>query len=412
MNKHYDIIVIGAGIIGLNIAYQIRLRSPLKVLVLEQGAGVGEGSTGASSAVCRFRYSLDEVTLLARDGINAYQHWPEYTRLREPRAAFQNEGVVWIPGSNSSWAPRQKARMDSFGIRTEVFGAEEFTERFPGMNPCSLAPDLETGDEHRCESNGNFFFESDGGYMDPVSTAQDLVDACRLAGVDVRFNCQVSKINTNDSRATGVTLANSDTLHCNTVINATGPWCRPLYSAAGVNLSWDLKPVRIQVVHRDRPPTLEGHIPVTVDMEGGIYFRTQNRGQQLIVSSVMESDEREVVDPDDYLRVPDAEFELKKLHALHHRLPALDYRGHITGYCGLYTVNMNDVHPVLGPTAIEGFWVANGMSGHGFKLAPAIGAMIAKALTGESGPFDTVVPMSFLSYDREPFTLDSKSVLA
>ena len=73
---------------------------------------------------------------------------------------------------------------------------------------------------------------------------------------------------------------------------------------------------------------------------------------------------------------------------------------------------MDYVHPILGQTQIEGFWVANGFSGHGFKLAPAIGSLVAQALTGESASHDCPVPLSFLSVDRDPIVLDSKSVLA
>ena len=59
----------------------------------------------------------------------------------------------------------------------------------------------------------------------------------------------------------------------------------------------------------------------TVDMENGIYFRTQNRGQQLVLGSVLEADEREVVtDPDQFDRFVDEAFQLRKLHALHHRM--------------------------------------------------------------------------------------------
>ena len=197
------------------------------------------------------------------------------------------------------------------------------------------------------------------------------------------------------------------------LINAAGPWCKDLYAEAGVAIDWDLAPTRIQVLHRDRPPEIEGAVPVTVDMEGGIYFRTQNQGQQLILGSVLEEDEREVVDDPDLLpETVDNDFQMLKMHTLHHRLPALPYRGRIMGYCGLYTVNRDDVHPILGPTGIEGFWVANGFSGHGFKLAPAIGAMVARAITGESDEFDTDVPIDFLRVDREPIALDERSVLA
>jgi len=151
---------------------------------------------------------------------------------------------------------------------------------------------------------------------------------------------------------------------------------------------------------------------VTVDMQGGIYFRTQSRGQQLVISSVLEEDEKELVEnPDRYNVETDEYFEIVKLHVLHHRLPKLPY-SKPRGYCGLYTVNRDDVHPILGPTEVEGFWVANGFSGHGFKLAPAIGSMVAQAITGEKRDFDTDIPLSFFAVDREPIKLKSKSVLA
>lgn len=409
----YDLIIVGAGIIGLSIAWQVARRSALKVAVLDKGTGVGEGSTGASSAVCRFRYSLDETVALARDGIGAYQHWREFTGLQQPRAAFNREGVLWLPGDDRHWADQQHRRMAALGINTEVLDARDMRERFPAVNPCSLAPDLEAGEAHECDDSVRAFLEVDGGYMDPVSAAQDLVEACRGADVDVRFQCPVREVLLAGGRVSGVVLGNGERLAAPLMVNAAGPWCRHLYEAAGIGVGWDLKPVRIQMLHRDRPAALAGHIPVMVDMAGGIYLRTQNRGQQLIVGSVLEEDEREVVaDPDDFLRVPDAQFEQEKLHLLHHRLPDLPYRGQLTGYCGLYTVNRDDMHPILGPTRLDGFWVANGFSGHGFKLAPAIGSLLAQALTGKRSDFDTAVPLSFLSIDRDPIGLDSKSVLA
>ena len=411
--KHYDITIVGAGIIGLSIAWQLARRCKLKIVVLEKGAGVGEGSTGASSAVCRFRYSLDEMISLARDGIYAYRDWQAFTGLAEPRASFQEEGVLWMPGSDRSWADKEHARMQDFGIPTAVLDDVDLKERFPALSTCTLVPDLVRAETHSCEGNSRNLLELEGGYMDPVSAAQDLVEACRGAGVDIRFKARVADISTRSGHVENVSLENGDVLATPLLINAAGPWCQQLYDAVGLSMAWDLTPVRIQVLYRDRPQALQGAIPVTVDMESGIYFRTQNRGQQLIVSSVLQEDERElVVDPDNYQLEHDEEFEHMKLHLLHHRLPGLPYRGKIRGYCGLYTVNRDDVHPLVGPTEIHGFWVANGFSGHGFKLAPAIGSMLAQTITNEKRDFDTSVPLSFFAIDRSPIELISKSVLA
>jgi len=79
---------------------------------------------------------------------------------------------------------------------------------------------------------------------------------------------------------------------------------------------------------------------------------------------------------------------------------------------GLYTVNRQDVLPVVGPTAIEGYAVVNGFSGHGFKESQMIGSMMAQWITGERATFDTDVPMSFFSVDRDPVEIEDHTVLA
>ena len=412
-SRHFDVVIVGAGIIGLSIAWELSRRSKLKISVFEKGAGTGEGSTGASSAVCRHRYSMDEMLRLASDGINAYKNWQAYTGLREPRAVFQNDGVLWMPGSDTRWADPEHARLERFGIASVVLDDDDLRDRFPAISTCTIAPDTETGESHECRGGGRYLLETGGGYMDPAGAMQDLVEACRSRGVAVSFRSDVIGVRKQGGRITGVDLASGELITTPLLINAAGPWCQRLYEAAGLSVHWDLRPTRIQVLYRDRPAELRGDIPVTVDMEGGIYFRTQNRGQQLIVSSVLEEDEREVVaNPDEFDRDVDDDFRHVKLHVLHHRLPDLPQRGKVRGYCGLYTVNRDDVHPIVGPTEIDGLWLANGFSGHGFKLAPAIASMIAKAVTGDRIDTDTSIPISFFSVDREPIELESKSVLA
>ena len=411
--KNYDIVIAGAGIIGLSIAWQLARRSRLRIIVVEKGAAVGEGSTGASSAICRVRYSNDEMLQLARDGINAYRHWGAFTGLSNPAADFHEDGVLWMPGSDREWADREALRMRDFGVAAEVLDDDDIGERFPALSTCTLAPDLETGEAHDCAGGGRNLFEVEGGHVDPVAAARDLVEACRNAGVEVRFRRRVTGIGTAGGRVTGVSLDDGAELSTPLVINAAGPWCNDLLRRAGLQVPWTLVPTRIQVLYRDRPAALEGHIPVTADLAGGIYFRTQNNGQQLVVGSVREEDEREAVaDPDDFRTETDHEFEAINLHVLHHRLPALTASGRVRGYCGLYTTNLEDVHPILGPTGMDGFWLANGFSGHGFKLAPAIGSMLAQALTGEKRDFDTGIPLSFLAVDRDPIGVASKNVLA
>lgn len=412
MTATADVVLIGAGIIGLNTAFQIARRSKLKVVVLEKGSGLGEGSTGASSAVCRFRYSRPEMVQLAKDGIDAYRNWADYLAMQNPRANFQNDGVLWMGDGRTDWPDQEQARLAGFGVRSEVLDDDALRERFPALNPCRLAPDVETGEEHECRGGGRHLLEVDGGYIDPVDALHDVADAARSVGVELRLNSEVAQITTSGGRASGVVLADGKRITAPIVVNAAGPWCNHLYQELNLDIGWPLIPTRIQVVHIDRPAAVEGNIPVTVDAVAGIYFRTQNRGQQLIVSSVREEDEREAVDsPDDFARYVDDDFERSKLFALQHRLPALSVHN-VRGYSGLYTVNRSDVHPIVGPTAIPGLYAANGCSGHGFKLAPALGALLARQIAGPTGTYDTAIPEEFLSVERSAIQLESKSVLA
>ncbi len=168
----------------------------------------------------------------------------------------------------------------------------------------------------------------------------------------------------------------------------------------------------MQVIYRDLPPEVPGPLPVVGDGSTGIYFRPESAGQQILMGSILEEDEQEEADPETYSRVADRSFIDSKIHALHHRIPLLPHRGSVGGMAGLYTINHQDVHPVIGPSGIDGFAMANGFSGHGFKESQMVGSMMARWITGERAEFDTEVPMEFFSIDRDPIAVDAKTVLA
>ncbi len=416
MREKADIVIVGAGVMGLSIAHQISRRDDSSIVVLDKALNVGEGSTGASCAILRQRYTHPESVTVARDGLKAYRNWSAYTGLVEPRARFFHSGVLWMMGEDREGLAPVNEMMSGLGVGVEIIDGTTVKERFPALSTCNTPFDLTGEVEHVCGEHDAFFFETESGYTDPVSSCQDLLEALRGNGVDVRFSTEVTSVRTSGGGVTGVDLGDGTTIDAPVVVNTSGPWAPRLAATAGFDYSpWTIHPIRAQVIYREWPSdVVPGPLPVVGDAAGGIYFRPEANGQQILVGSILEEDEQEVVtDPDVFNGSIDAGYRDVKIHALHHRIPSLPYRGQIEGIAGMYTMNVEDVHAVLGKTELDGFIVANGFSGHGFKEAPAVGSMIARLLTdAEPDEWDTDTPIEFFSIDREPIEMAEKAVLA
>ena len=408
----FDVAVIGGGIIGMAVAYQVARRSALSVVVFEKGTGLGEGSTGSSSAITRQRYSTVENTRLARDANRVWHHWADYTALREPRGRNHPIGVLWMLGDDAVGVEADRARLVEESVDVAVLGPNDVRDRFPGLSTCAVPFDLTGSVPHECADGEAFLLERTAGYFDPTGALADVADAARAHGVDLRLGTRVTDLVTRAGSVCGVETSRGERIDAGLVVNAAGPWCLGVNRMAGLDWGWDIRPVRVQILHRPLPPEVPRPLPVVADAAGGIYFRPEVAGQQVVVGSVLAEDEQEEVeDPDRFDREATRTFLDTKVHALHHRLPSLPHRGTIGGMAGLYTMNHVDALPVVGPSGIDGYAVANGFSGHGFKESQMIGSLMAQWITGERASYDTDVPLSFFAVDRSPVAT-SKTVLA
>ena len=404
--------IIGGGIIGMSIAHQIARRSNLKVIVLEKGVGLGEGSTGGSSAITRQRYSKLESIRVARDGNIIWRNWAEYTGLSEPVGTLHDIGVLWMMHDSIQGVEADKDRLVAEGIDAVMVDAGDLKKLYPGVSACMVPFDLTGEIEHECADGDAFLIERDTGFFDATGALLDVATAARAGGVDVRMRAEVVDVLVAGGRATGVTLADGSSIDAPMIVNAAGPWCNRISAMAGLETPWELVPTRIQVIYRALPADVPRPIPVICDAPGGVYFRPEAGDGQIILGSLLEEDELELADPDRYNQAADRAFIDTKIHALHHRLPDLPYVGVPGGMASLYTVNRQDVLPIVGPTTIDGFAVVNGFSGHGFKESQVIASMMAQWITDERADLDTDVPMEFFSIDRDPIDIAEHTVLA
>lgn len=303
---------------------------------------------------------------------------------------------MWLTGDDT---PERVAaavrRLKAVNHNPSVLSADEIETRFPSLQVQLDNHDDETeSGAHRRRPLDRqakvFLCEEDNGYFDPTGALRDLARVCREHGnIDLRLRAPVARITTGaDGAATGVALADGTHISSAAVVNTAGPWCEPLNRSAGLKLPWTISPVRIQVIHKSVPGlgTAGGgvfaNVPTVCDIEQGIYFRPQIASAQLVVSTVRHEEEQEVVPPDDFNRAVDPEMRQQYLNAIHARMPQLPARGSVSQYSALYTANFEDGHPLVGATPVKNLYIGNGFSGHGFKISPAVGSLLAQVITG------------------------------
>ena len=78
----YDAVIIGGGIIGCGIAYELSRRG-VRTAVIEKNVGPGEGSTSASSAIIRFTYSTYSAVAMAYEGLKYWENWQDYIQKKD-----------------------------------------------------------------------------------------------------------------------------------------------------------------------------------------------------------------------------------------------------------------------------------------------------------------------------------------
>jgi len=351
-----DVAVIGAGIHGASAAYHLASRG-VKVAVFDRGMPAG-GPTGRSSAVCRAYYTNEFLACAARDSIRMMAGFRELTGSD---SGYRRTGALFLhPPEDRQQVEEAVAQLNELGITTELLEPTEIARRFPHFDLNGI---------------GLGAWEADAGYADPAGTTLGLFNRAVELGAEPRLGRAVTGI---EPRGSGATVVTSDgtTTQADRVLIAAGPWTRPLVLQIGVDLPLS---VERHIVGTFRWATADP-MPLHADIVGGYYFKPE--GQELFLVGPLHSASE--ADPDDY---PEQliEGEIEELSkAVVRRVPQLSRAEVHGGWASLYDVS-TDWMPVIGEIA-PGIFVDAGTSGHGFKLAPALGAHVAAMVMGEQIP--------------------------
>lgn len=367
-------IVIGGGLIGLSIAHALTARGAGEVLVLERQSLAG-GGTGKSSGIVRAHYGVPSIAAMA------WRSQPVFEDLGDA-VGFRQVGYTVIVGEeNVDPLKANTAMQQGLGIDVDLIDRDRLAGMWPMMN---------------VEDVALASYEPRGGFADATQLALHYGQQARAQGAKIRQHAPVARIRTSGSKVTGVELDTGEYLDADLVIVASGWWSAELMAGLGIDFPVDGYRSELMIVDAGDPlPDL----PVVSDLISLQYCRVEGAGQFLVGNSDHADFQKKLVDPDHYSNVAaDASIEAY-VEKLMHRFPGFPNPSVTHTYAGVYDVPP-DWNPVIAPVGdVDGLVLCAGFAGHGFKISPAVGELVADlVLEGDSTHPD--IPASDFRLER------------
>lgn len=372
MSTTTDVIVVGGGINGASIAFNLAKRGVRATLV--EKTSIAGGPTGRSSAIIRQHYSNKVTARMALRSLRVFQNFDDVVG---GECDFRQTGMML--GARAKDLESLKANValqQSVGINTRLISAEEIKEIEPLISLERIVAAA---------------YEPESGYADPASTATAYAQRAKELGASLMLNTRALSINIERGRVTGLTT-DKGTLSAGAVVVAAGPWSPQLINPSGIELP--VQASRHQVCVYKWPPGFDYGV-VYADFVGCIYMRPET-GDLMLVGSIEEEEaEDRVPDPDHYDESVDFETVSRFAERVAHRYPRMEEGEYASGYSSLYDITP-DWHSILDelPSA-SGLYCAAGSSGHGFKLGPAVGEMMAELIINGKKPGDDIDLFSY-----------------
>jgi glycine/D-amino acid oxidase-like deaminating enzyme len=365
-----DVVVIGAGVNGASIAFQLARRGAGRVVLLER-RHFGAGATGKSGALVRAHYPNRPETQLTLESLKVFKNWGEAVGHGDP--GFEANGFLRVAPIEAEKELRASvAAHQELGVETTIVSADELREIEPLMRTDDLACAV---------------FEPGSGFADPVATLYGFVEAAAELGVSVHTETEATRIVTAGEEITAVET-NRGAIATERVVLAGGAWANSLLAPLGIDLG--LVPRRVQVAVFRWPPEVDPkrrHRTV-IDSINHSWFRPEGTAGTLIGVEFEDIG----VDPDGYREAIDEEYIDLARQALAIRFPVFANATMRGSWSGI-VMQSPDSHPIIGKApGVPGLWLMVGDSGTSFKTAPAVGVCLAEWITTGSSQLVDLSP--------------------
>ncbi len=352
-----DVVVIGAGINGAAIAYNLAKRG-LKNVVLVEKHLLASGGTGRSAAFLRQHYSNEELVRMAKRSVEIFRNFDDM--IGGDCGYVQCGWVFLVPEGVAEAFMGNVAMQQRLGVDTREISKEELKELEPRVNLADV--------DRIC-------YEKTTGYANPHDSTYCYVQRFRELGGTLMHMTPVQGLMIENGAVKGVRTSRGD-IATGVVINAAGPWAHIVGQWAGLDVPIQVTretEIILETADVDGPPRL-----AFSDMAKAIYYRPDGGTRTLLGRGFPKP--YEFVDPDHFKEQADIDFLDDMSRRFVERFPGFEKALFINSYVGLYDVTP-DWYPILGKVeGLRGFHMCAGFSGHGFKLGPCIGELIAEEI--------------------------------
>jgi len=362
--KTADFLILGAGVMGASIAFQLARRNAGRIVVLDKDHA-GSGGSGRSSALIRMHYSFPPEVQLALISLKVFQHWRDVVGQS---GEFRKTGFVRIVHPDETEILKENVAMQrSLGVQVDLVDRRQLKE---------LEPDWQV-DEVELAA-----YEPDSGYGDGNVVANDFLSRARELGATYVSKTRATDFLVEAQRIQGV-QTDQGQIYAPVVIAATGPWTRPLFQRTGYDPPIETEYHEVAILKN--APTMKPGGAACIDSVTATYFRSDGSDKFLVGDFYGQRP----VDPDNFpQRAADTDLE-EIIERAARRVPKLENAAVMRGVTGVYDVTP-DSRALLGPIpGVEGLHICAGFSGMGFKISPAIGlGMSELILDGKSKTVD------------------------
>ena len=368
MKRTADAVIIGGGCMGASVAYHLTRRGVTDIVLVEREQLLATGSTGRNAGGVRHQFSNAANIQLSIESIRFLERFAD--EVGHP-IDFHQDGYLFLLSSSASVDTfrRNVALQRSLGVDVEWLDAEAAAQRVPGLNVDGVAAAT------CCRRDG---------IADPNGVTMGFVKAAQAAGAAIERDTEVTGIRLDRQRIAAVETSHG-VVETGVVVNAAGPYARQIGRMAGIEVPVDPYRRHIFIAAFDRlASAAAAKVPdskiMVIDFETTFYFHREGAGLLFGMGDPLEATTFDTTVQWDFLpQVIDVAVK---------RLPALAEASISHAWAGLYEITP-DANPVIGPVPqVEGLFLINGFSGHGFQHSPAAGRILADVIAERDPRFD------------------------